>query len=100
VSQTPSRQDPQPTAAPTFEQAVQALERIIERIESGEIGLEQSITEYERGVALIKRCREVLDRAEQRVEELTGQMQAGSPPPSTANPAAPQGRGAAPESPF
>jgi exodeoxyribonuclease VII small subunit len=90
---------PAPGVPPTFEQAVQALEKIIERIESGEIGLEQSITEYERGVALIKRCREVLDRAEQRVEELTGQMQAGSPP-SSAAPAAPQGRGPAPESPF
>jgi exodeoxyribonuclease VII small subunit len=40
------------------------------------VGLEQSIAEYERGVALISRCRQVLERAEQRVEELTGQMQA------------------------
>lgn len=52
------------------------LEQIIERIESGEIGLEKSISEYERGVGLIRRCREVLERAEQRVEELTSQMQA------------------------
>jgi exodeoxyribonuclease VII small subunit len=80
VSQTPKPPDPA-SPAPTFEQAVQALEKIIERIESGEIGLEQSIAEYERGVALIRRCREVLDRAEQRVEELTGQMQAGTTPP-------------------
>jgi exodeoxyribonuclease VII small subunit len=80
VSQTPQPQTT-PAATPTFEQAVQALEKIIERIESGEIGLEQSIAEYERGVSLIKRCREVLDRAEQRVEELTGQMQVGTPPP-------------------
>ncbi|MBX3376765.1 MAG: exodeoxyribonuclease VII small subunit [Phycisphaeraceae bacterium] len=54
------------------------LEEIIERIESGEIGLEKSISEYERGVGLIRRCREVLERAEQRVEELTSQMQAES----------------------
>jgi exodeoxyribonuclease VII small subunit len=59
-----------------FEQAVEAVEKIIEKIESGEVGLEQSIAEYERGVALIRRCRQVLERAEQRVEELTGQMQA------------------------
>jgi len=52
------------------------VEGIIERIESGQIGLERSLAEYERGVALIKRCRQVLDRAEQRVEELTAQMQA------------------------
>ena len=55
----------------TFEQAVERLEAIIGRIESGEIGLEQSIREYEHGVALLKRCRAILEQAEQRVEELT-----------------------------
>jgi exodeoxyribonuclease VII small subunit len=71
-----------------FERAVEQVEKIIERIESGEIGLEASIAEYERGVALIRRCRQVLERAEQRVDELTGQMNA---PPSAAPqpPAAP-----------
>jgi exodeoxyribonuclease VII small subunit len=60
---------------PDFEQALAQLESIIESIESGQIGLEKSITEYERGVGLIRRCRQVLERAEQRVEELTSQMQ-------------------------
>ncbi len=55
----------------TFEQAVERLESIIRRIESGEIGLEQSIREYEHGVSLLKRCRAILEQAEQRVEELT-----------------------------
>lgn len=55
----------------TFEQAVERLEAIITRMESGEIGLERSIAEYERGAALIKRCRAILDQAEQRVAELT-----------------------------
>jgi len=62
-----------------FEKAVEQVEKIIERIESGEIGLEKSIVEYERGVALLKRCREVLDRAEQKVQDLTAQMQADAP---------------------
>lgn len=62
----------------TFEQAVERLEAIIGRIESGEIGLEQSIREYEHGVALLKRCRAVLEQAEQRVEELTT-PRAGAP---------------------
>ncbi len=57
--------------AMTFEQAMEALEAITDRIESGEIGLERSLTEYERGMGLIARCREVLDRAEQRVTELS-----------------------------
>lgn len=61
----------QPPEEMTFEQAVEALEAIIEQIEQGEIGLEQSVTAYQRGIALIKRCRAVLGRAEQRIEQLT-----------------------------
>ena len=55
----------------TFEQAVERVEAIIERIEAGEIGLEDSIAQYERGVGLINRCRAILEQAEQRIEELT-----------------------------
>lgn len=54
----------------TFEQAMSQLEDIIRKIESGEVGLEQSIAEYERGVALVKRCEAVLGQAEQRVKEV------------------------------
>lgn len=56
----------------SFEEALAQLEKIIDRIESGKVGLEESIGEYERGAALLKRCRAILDRAEQRVTELTG----------------------------
>jgi exodeoxyribonuclease VII small subunit len=66
-----------PAHAPGFEESLAQLESIIERIESGEIGLEQSIAEYERGMTLIGRCREILEKAEQRVEELN-RKQAGS----------------------
>jgi exodeoxyribonuclease VII small subunit len=55
----------------TFEQAMAQLEAIVERVESGQIGLEQALAEYERGVALVKRCRDVLQRAELKVEELS-----------------------------
>lgn len=58
----------------SFEEALESLESIIEKIESGEIGLEESIAQYEHGVALINRCRGILNRAEQRVEELTDRM--------------------------
>lgn len=61
-----------PNCGPTgFEGCVREIEDIIERIDAGEIGLEKSLAEYERGVGLIRRCREVLKRVEQRVEELT-----------------------------
>ena len=56
--------------AMSYEAATDELASIIEEIESGEIGLEASITAYERGSALIRRCRSLLDAAEQRVQEL------------------------------
>lgn len=58
-------------AAMGYEQAVEALESIIERIESGEIGLEASLAEYRRGVALVRHCRSILDSAEQQVRLLS-----------------------------
>ena len=59
---------------PTFEEAVSRVESIIERIESGEMGLEDQIEQYARGAELLKRCRDVLDRCEQRVEEITSEL--------------------------
>ncbi|MEM1027197.1 MAG: exodeoxyribonuclease VII small subunit [Planctomycetota bacterium] len=55
----------------SFEQALASLESLIEQVESGEIGLEEAIAQYERGAALVKRCRSVLDVAEKRIAELT-----------------------------
>ncbi|MCH2160960.1 MAG: exodeoxyribonuclease VII small subunit [Phycisphaerales bacterium] len=54
-----------------FEQATQELEQIIERIEHGEIELEDSLEAYRRGLDLVKRCRVILDAAERQVEDLT-----------------------------
>ncbi|MEQ8770673.1 MAG: exodeoxyribonuclease VII small subunit [Phycisphaerales bacterium] len=61
--------DPDP-AALNYEQAIEALEEIVERIEGGEIGLAESMEAYERGVKLIARCRSVLNEAEQKISEL------------------------------
>jgi exodeoxyribonuclease VII small subunit len=54
----------------SFEQAMEQLEAIIERIEQGEIGLEESLVQRKRGDALVKRCRVVLDAAEQELEQV------------------------------
>lgn len=59
---------------PSFEEALEQLEAIIERIEQGKVGLEVALAEYERGVALVRRCRDILTSAEQRVEELSRKM--------------------------
>lgn len=63
------------TTALSFEDALAQIESIIERIESGEVGLEQSLTEYEKGVGLINHCRGKLDRARQQVEDLTKSLE-------------------------
>lgn len=59
----------------TFEQALAEIEAIIERIETGEVGLEESLAQYERGVTLVNHCRGKLDRAQQQVEDLTRRLE-------------------------
>ncbi len=54
----------------TFEQALGKLEKIVEDIESGRTGLEESIAKYEDGIKLIKQCRTILDAAEKRIQVL------------------------------
>lgn len=49
---------------------MERLEAILDRVESGEAGLEQSIAECEKGAKLIARCRKILDASEKRIEEL------------------------------
>ena len=55
----------------TFEEALQELEQILAEIESGEMGLEESLAKYERGNFLIHHCRGVLNTAERQIELLS-----------------------------
>jgi exodeoxyribonuclease VII small subunit len=55
---------------PTFEEAMKRLETIVQAIEQGKIGLEESIKQYEEGMALIRRCRGVLSDAELKIQHL------------------------------
>jgi exodeoxyribonuclease VII small subunit len=57
----------------SFEESVAQLENIVAAIESGQIGLEESLAKYEQGMELVKKCRGILDRAEKRIEQLTQQ---------------------------
>lgn len=54
----------------SYEELINSLEDIVERIESGEIGLEQAIESYEHGAKLIAQARAILSRAEQRIESI------------------------------
>lgn len=54
-----------------FEQALAELEKVVTRLDSGDVPLEESIALYERGAALRKRCDEKLREAEEKVEQIT-----------------------------
>jgi exodeoxyribonuclease VII small subunit len=63
----------------TFEQAEAELRKIVERLESGDAGIDEAITLWERGEALYAICRERLDAAQGKVDELTERVQAAKP---------------------
>ena len=65
----------------TFERAIEELETIVKRLEDGKVPLEESVTIYERGEALKRRCEELLRAAEARVEKIT--LDAGGKPTGT-----------------
>ena len=53
-----------------FEGLYRRLEETVEKLERGGLSLEESITLYEEGMALAKRCQAILDGAEQRITKL------------------------------
>ncbi len=55
----------------TFEEAIGQLKEIVGKIEQGEIPLQDSLEQYEKGMALIKHCRGILQKAEKRIEKIS-----------------------------
>lgn len=60
----------QPIAEMSFEQALAALEDIVQQLERGDVPLDQSITLYERGEELRAACQNRLDSAQARIEKI------------------------------
>lgn len=54
----------------TFEKALEHLERVVVRLEKGELSLEESLTAYEEGVRLVQQARDRLDGMQSRLEQL------------------------------
>ncbi len=75
-----------PEASPVahFEQSLDELESLVEKMEHGEMSLEASLAAYERGVGLYRRCQAALEQAELRVRLLSDPEQ-----PESAEPFAP-----------
>lgn len=58
------------TSQPDFEKALSELESLVENLEKGELPLEETLKQFERGIELTRNCQKALQAAEQRVEIL------------------------------
>jgi exodeoxyribonuclease VII small subunit len=67
----PRKTAAEPSPVADFEQSLDALEQLVEKMEQGEMSLEESLAAYERGVGLYRRCQTALEQAELRVRLLT-----------------------------
>lgn len=63
----------------SFEQAQKELEQIVERLERGEVGLDEAISLWERGEELYRLCAARLDAAHGRIEELAKRAAEAAP---------------------
>lgn len=65
-----SKSDPQPEAG-TFEDSLTELEKLLGRIESNELSLEDALATYEKGINLVCAAQKMLAEAEQKLQTLT-----------------------------
>ena len=64
---------------PSFEDAQRELEEIVHRLESGEAPLDEALRLWQRGEELYRLCRDRLDAAEGKIEELASRSEATKP---------------------
>jgi exodeoxyribonuclease VII small subunit len=62
----------------SFEEAIKELTSIVGKIEQGQIPLQDSLEQYEKGMALIKHCRAILQKAEKRIEKISKEEKSGA----------------------
>lgn len=92
-----------PAAEPTYGEVVNQLEAVVQRLEGGELSLEDSIREFETGVRLVRQGEKLLGAAERRVEELLKEgneervapLEIGGPVAAPAGKNAPKGQSSA-----
>jgi exodeoxyribonuclease VII small subunit len=65
--------------SPKFEDALKRLEEIVHALEDGNVGLNESLERYEEGVKLLRQSYELLERAERKIELLSGVDADGNP---------------------
>lgn len=74
-----------PVESVNFEAALAELEALVERMEHGDVPLEESLQLFERGVTLTRQCQQALKDAEQKVEILLRKTAAAEPEPFDAD---------------
>ena len=83
----PNKQKPIPETAtpekspepPKFEQALARLEEIVHALEDGDVGLDDSLRQYEEGIGLLRQAYSLLEKAQRRIEILSGLDSEGNP---------------------
>ena len=70
-----------PTHPPDFEHALGELEATVDKLEHGDLSLEDALKQFERGVALARDCQASLKQAEQKVEILLQKSATATPEP-------------------
>lgn len=68
----PKSSSPKPVENLDYEAAFSELETIVDSLETEQRSLEESMSLFERGQALVKRCAELLEKAELKVKQLSG----------------------------
>jgi exodeoxyribonuclease VII small subunit len=70
MSKTPPSDSPSDPI--DFEQALKRLEQIVHTLEEGDVSLDEALKQYEEGVKLLRQSHQLLERAERRIELLSG----------------------------
>jgi exodeoxyribonuclease VII small subunit len=76
VKTKPQKTDPA-DKLPDFEQSLSELEALVQKLEQGDVPLEEALATFERGVSLTRQCQTALRSAQQKVEVLLGQSGKG-----------------------
>ena len=73
--------DTAPNAVAQFEHSLDELEQLVQRMEKGDLSLDDSLAAYERGVSLYRHCQTALEQAELRVRLLSDPLDPGTAEP-------------------
>jgi exodeoxyribonuclease VII small subunit len=79
--------DSPPSAVAEFERSLDELEQLVQRMEQGDLTLDDSLQAYERGVALYRNCQSALEQAELRVRLLSDPLEPERAEPFDSKPA-------------